>query len=133
MERTLRPAIARYQGKIARLYFRADAAFAMPEVYEFLEAEGIRYTIRLPANRVLQDKIGHLLTRTVGRPSNEVQRFHANFSYQAQSWKEPRRVVAKEWHQGELYRASVSFSPTWRGHRSASSPSTISAALASNG
>ena len=44
--------IARYQGKVARLYFRADAAFAMPEVYEFLEAEGIRYTIRLPVNRV---------------------------------------------------------------------------------
>ena len=30
--------------------------------------------------------------------------FHASFSYQAQSWAKPRRVVAKvEWHQGELY------------------------------
>ena len=30
--------------------------------------------------------------------------FHASFSYQAQSWTKPRRVVAKvEWHQGELY------------------------------
>jgi hypothetical protein len=30
--------------------------------------------------------------------------FHASFTYQAQSWAEPRRVVAKvEWHQGELY------------------------------
>ena len=29
---------------------------------------------------------------------------YANFSYQAQSWKTPRRVVAKvEWHPGELY------------------------------
>jgi hypothetical protein len=103
-ERTLCPVVARYRGKIARLYFRADAAFAMPEVYEFLEAEGMKYTIRLPANRVLQDKIEHLLTRPVGRPPNEVRRFHASFSYQAQSWKKPRRVVAKvEWHQGELY------------------------------
>ena len=33
-----------------------------------------------------------------------MRRFHASFSYQAQSWKKPRRVVAKvEWHQGELY------------------------------
>jgi hypothetical protein len=33
-----------------------------------------------------------------------VRRFHASFIYQAQSWKKPRRVVAKvEWHQGELY------------------------------
>ena len=30
--------------------------------------------------------------------------FFASFSYQAQSWARPRRVVAKvEWHQGELY------------------------------
>jgi hypothetical protein len=34
----LKPVVARYQGKVSRIYFRADAAFAMPEVYEFLEA-----------------------------------------------------------------------------------------------
>lgn len=94
-EGTLRPVIARHQGKIGRLYFRAGAAFAMPDVYEFLEAEGIRYTIRLSANRVLQDKIGHLLTRPVGRPPNEVRRLHASFSYQAQSWTKPRRVGSR--------------------------------------
>ena len=54
----LKPVVARYQGKLSRIYFRADAAFAMPEVYEFLEAERIKYAIRLPANRVLQDRIG---------------------------------------------------------------------------
>jgi hypothetical protein len=32
------------------LYFRGDAAFANLEMYEFLEAEGTGYTIRLPAN-----------------------------------------------------------------------------------
>lgn len=32
-----------------------------------------------------------------------VRRYYANFSYQAQSWKRPRRVVAKvEQHRGEL-------------------------------
>ena len=45
--------IARYRGSVKRLNFRGDAAFANPEIYEFLEAEGIGYTIRLPANRVL--------------------------------------------------------------------------------
>ena len=60
--------------------------------------------IRLPANAVLQESIGYLLRRPVGRPPNEVRRYYANFSYQAQSWKTPRRVVAKvEWHPGELY------------------------------
>jgi hypothetical protein len=64
----LKPVVARYQGKVSRIYFRADAAFAMPEVYEFLEAERIKYAIRLPANQVLQSRIGYLLTRPIGRP-----------------------------------------------------------------
>jgi hypothetical protein len=100
----LEPVIARYRGIVKRLYFRGDAAFANPEMYEFLEAEGIGYTIRLPANRVLQNRIGHLLKRPIGRPPHEVRRFYASFGYQAQSWEKPRRVVAKvEWHPGELY------------------------------
>jgi hypothetical protein len=40
-------------------------------MYEFLEGESIGYTIRLPANRVLQDRIGYLLKRPVGRPPHE--------------------------------------------------------------
>ena len=53
--------VARYRGTVKRCYFRGDAAFANPEIYEFLEAEGMGYAIRLPANRVLQDQIGYLL------------------------------------------------------------------------
>ena len=49
----LKPVVARYRGKVLRIYFRADAGFANPEVYEFLEAERIKYAIRLPANSVL--------------------------------------------------------------------------------
>jgi DDE family transposase len=100
----LEPVVARYRGTVKRLYFRGDAAFAIPEIYEFLEGEGMGYTIRLPANRVLQDRIGYLLKRPVGRPPHEVRRYFATFGYQAQSWKKSRRVVAKvEWHPGELY------------------------------
>jgi hypothetical protein len=52
----------------------------------------------------LQNRIGYLLKRPVGRPPHEVRRYFASFGYQAQSWKTPRRVVAKvEWHPGELY------------------------------
>ena len=43
------------------------------------------YAIQLPANRVLQDKIGYLLKRPVGRPPHGVRRSYASFSYQAQS------------------------------------------------
>src|SRR5262245_53116949 len=103
-ENVLKPVVARYRGKVSRIYFRADAGFANPDIYEYLEAEGVKYAIRLPANRVLQERIGYLLKRPVGRPSNDVRRSHANFTYQAGSWMKSRRVVAKvEWHPGELY------------------------------
>jgi hypothetical protein len=95
---------SRYRGRGLARYFRGDAAFAKPELYALLEAEGIGYTIRLPANCVLQERIAHLLTRPVGRPPRKPQVFFASFTYQAQSWAKPRRVVAKvEWHPGELY------------------------------
>src|ERR1700730_3740944 len=103
-EAVLKPVVARYQGKVSRIYFRTDAGFANLEAYEYLEAERIKYAIRLPANRVLQERIGYLLQRPVGRPSNDVRRSYANFTYQAGSGNKPRRVVAKvEWHPGELY------------------------------
>jgi len=102
--RLLEPVVTRYQDSGKRLYFRGDAAFANPEMYEFLEAERIGYTIRLPSNSVLQGRIGYLLKRPVGRPPHEVRRYYASFGYRAGSWANPRRVVAKvEWHPGELY------------------------------
>jgi hypothetical protein len=65
--------IARYRDRVKRLFFRGDAAFANPEMHEFLEAERAGYTIRLPANSVLQSRIGYLLKRPVGRPPHEVR------------------------------------------------------------
>ncbi len=100
----LEPVVARYRTTMKRRYCRADAAFASPEVYAFLEAEDYGYVIRLPGNAVLQRRIAHLLTGPVGRPPHEVRRFYASFRYQAQTWSHSRRVVAKvEWHPGELY------------------------------
>ncbi len=60
-----------------------------------LETKGILHAIRLKANKVLQESIGHLLRRPTGRPPNQLHRFHASFSYQAGSWDRKRRVVAK--------------------------------------
>jgi DDE family transposase len=100
----LEPIVARYLGRNSRRYFRADAAFAQPELYEYLEAEGFEYAIRLPANDALLRDIEPLLTRPVGRPSNTPVVWYAGFLYQAKSWGCARRVVAKvEWHQGELF------------------------------
>ena len=100
----LEPVVERYRERNLRRYFRdLDAAFAAPDIYEFLESEGFLYAIRLPKNQILQESIAHLLTRPVGRPPNHVRRYYASFRYQAGSWDRKRRVVAKvEWHPGEL-------------------------------
>ena len=99
----LEPVVERYRERSLRRYFRGDAAFALPDLYEFLEGENYKYVIRLKANKVLQECIVHLLTRPVGRPPNHVRRYYASFSYRAGSWDRKRRVVAKvEWHPGEL-------------------------------
>lgn len=99
----LEAVVARYRDRKLRRYFRGDAAFASPDLYEFVEAEGYKFTTRLKADAVLQASIAHPLTRPVGRPPNHVRRFYASFSYQAWSWNRKRRVIAKvEWHPGEL-------------------------------
>ena len=98
----LEPVVERYQEKGVRLLFRADAAFAKPEVYEYLESRDIGYAMRLPANEVLQRHI--LLKRPVGRPPKKPVVWYHDFKYQAKTWDQSRRVVAKvEWHQGELF------------------------------
>jgi len=101
----LEPVIKRYRWSgLWRKYLRADAAFAIPELFDYLEDNDFGYAIRLRANKVLQRRIGHLLKRRPGRPSTSVERHYANFRYQAKSWGKPRRVVAKvEWHPGELF------------------------------
>jgi hypothetical protein len=102
-EALLKPIVPRYQGTVEGIAFRGDAAFAQPNMYEFLEVQGIEYAIRLPANQILQARIGHLLRRPVGRPAHYVQRFYKSFRYKGelvasatgcrQSGVAPRRVV----------------------------------------
>ena len=45
------PDIERHQTEGKHVAFRADAAFAKPEIYEALETRGVDYAIRFPANR----------------------------------------------------------------------------------
>jgi hypothetical protein len=103
-EELLLPEIECQQLLGREIVFRADAAFAKPELYEALEERDVKYAIRLPANDNLQRNITELLTRPVGRPSYKpVVRFKS-FLYQAASWTMVRRVVAKvEFHLGELF------------------------------
>ncbi len=103
-EKLLLPEIDRQQRMGKEIAFRADAAFAKPEVYEALEERGVKYAIRIPANDILQRDIEELLKRPVGRPTKKPLVEYKGFLYQAAGWKTARRVVAKvEHHSGELF------------------------------
>jgi len=100
----LEPVVARYRTTTVKKFFRGDAAFAIPELYMFLEAEGYGYAIRLKSNNLLEREIEHLLKRPIGRPPEKPIVWYHDFMYQAASWDKARRVAAKvEWHQGELF------------------------------
>ena len=103
-EELLLPEIERQQELGKEVVFRADAAFAKPEIYDALEERDVKYAIRIPANDSLERDIAELLTRPVGRPSHKPVVWYKSFLYQAASWKKARRVVAKvEFHFGELF------------------------------
>ncbi|MCY4529834.1 MAG: IS1380 family transposase, partial [Chloroflexi bacterium] len=98
----LDPILSLYGG--VRRYSWADAAFAKPDINEYLEERRVFFAIRLPSNKVLQCEIAPLLIRPVGRPPKRRVIPYDDFWYRAGSWDRARRVVAKvEWHQGELF------------------------------
>jgi hypothetical protein len=100
----LDPIVARYRNEKIPCFFRGDAAFANPDLYEYLERESFSYAIRLPANGTLMGNIESFLVRPVGRPAERPHVRYRDFDYQAKSWNCPRRVIAKvEWHKGELF------------------------------
>ena len=49
------------------MVFRADAAFAKPEIYEALEERGVKYAIRIAANDSLERDIAELSRRVVAK------------------------------------------------------------------
>ena len=48
------PEIERQQVAGTRVAFRADAAFAKPEIYDALEHRDVDYAIRMPSNKSLE-------------------------------------------------------------------------------
>jgi hypothetical protein len=101
----VKPLVKRYRGWFKLFWFRGDAAFANPEIYEYCEEHRITYFIRLPGNAILMRLLDPYLNRPAGRPPKSgIQVKVVDLQYQAKSWHKPRRVVAKiEWHRGELF------------------------------
>lgn len=107
-EDVLNPVLARYslsaRPSLQRRRFRADAAFAIPALFDLLEEEGWDYAIRIKGNPKLHERVDWLTKRRPGRPPQHIVRHYTSFHYRAKSWSKPRRVVAKvEFHPGELF------------------------------
>jgi hypothetical protein len=81
----------------AAIILRADAGFAVPELYQFCERKRIHYTVGLITNNRLKDKAAQLLAEAKEkfRETREKQRLFTAFTYRADSWNRYRRVVAK--------------------------------------
>ena len=83
------PEIDRQQAAGTQVAFRADAAFARPAIYETLEARGVGYAIRIPANKNLELAIEDVLFRSPGRPSRTPLVRYKSFHYQARAGPTP--------------------------------------------
>jgi hypothetical protein len=84
----------------AEIIIRGDAGFAVPELYEYCESEGLKYVIGLIRNDVLERMIKDLLGEAYQQytKTGQKQRLFTEGLYQAQSWPKERRVIMKaEW------------------------------------
>ncbi|MCK9378079.1 MAG: IS1380 family transposase [Syntrophobacterales bacterium] len=82
----------------ALILFRADAGFAVPALYSYLEDQPeTRYVIGFITNNRVLVKTAPLLLKAQRQyqETGEKQRLFTSFSYQAESWTKPRRIIAK--------------------------------------
>ena len=82
------------------IIIRGDAGFAVPELYEYCEEEGLKYVIGLIRNDVLERMIKDLLKEAHHQyvATGQKQRLFSEGACQAQSWPQARRAVMKaEW------------------------------------
>ncbi|HEV3078140.1 MAG TPA: IS1380 family transposase [Gemmataceae bacterium] len=80
---------------------RGDTGLAVPELYEFCEAEGLLYAFGYASNAVLKERTAQALSDLetyyafYQHREPQVQRFEVIEDYQADTWSRPRRILAK--------------------------------------
>ena len=81
----------------ALILFRADAGFAVPALYDYLEEQNIRYVIGFITNSRVLAQAAPLLAQAQRQyqETGEKQRLFTSFNYQAESWDQSRRIIAK--------------------------------------
>jgi hypothetical protein len=98
-----------------QLMFRADAGFALPQVYETCESLGVSYLISLARNERLQEMAAPLMneSRAIHAEGGQKSRHFGEISYAAKTWPHERRVIVKAevMKQGENPRFVVTNCP----------------------
>jgi hypothetical protein len=81
----------------ALILVRADAGFAVPALYDYLEEQEVRYVIGFITNTRLLAKTALLAQKAEDNfeTTGAKQRLFTAFAYQADSWDHPRRIIAK--------------------------------------
>jgi hypothetical protein len=81
----------------ARLRVRLDGGFASPEVFAFLEQEGVEYLVAIASNARLEKRVRRLLgkARTRSQATGATATLFGETRYAAKSWKRTRRVIMK--------------------------------------
>jgi hypothetical protein len=78
---------------------RGDTGFALPEMYEFCEREGLLYSLGFATNNVLKEMtdpwLAELQEALTQRPNETVRRFEEVAEYRAESWSRSRRLLVK--------------------------------------
>lgn len=94
--RRLVPRLRRLWPK-ARLWLRADAAYARCELFAWLEEARIGYDISMAANAVLNREGEEALpvVRDIAGRQNEITAFYFPLEYKAGTWSHARRVLGK--------------------------------------
>jgi hypothetical protein len=81
----------------ARLRVRLDGGFAAPEIFAFLEREGLEYLVAMAKNKVLERRAARLMgtARRLSRESGETAHLYGQCLYAAGTWPQRRRVIIK--------------------------------------
>ena len=81
----------------ATLRIRLDGGFASPEVFDFLEAEGVEYVVAMASNVRLVKRSRRLMgrARMLSKASGQTEHLYGETRYATRTWKHKRRVIIK--------------------------------------
>ena len=81
----------------AQLRVRLDGGFACPELFDFLDAQRVKYVIAMGRNNTLKQHAEPLMevAREMTARSGQTEHVYGECVYSARSWSRERRVVIK--------------------------------------